>query len=366
MSWLWRVVFVALAAATAGAKEGADGLLLEVQGSNVFNVGRVHGVGETNIIFRFKNIGEEPLTGLRLLASCPCIKATYTPEEVLPGEMVDVTVSLALALVKKGDFRRGVTLYTDKRRKAEAQLFVTGSIVPLVAGLPDDELVLDATAAGIVFTNAFTLNVSEGRQAQLLEPVVKAPPEISVQTSLTASEGREGEYALSVQVAVLTQGVYRVQVEIPVAGENKQDFPRLRIQVHGGTMLLASPKALVVDDVGEIVPERIFRLMLRTNRAIVLEPEKLTWRPQLNGMRVVIEKPGQGLRRSQPAVDSGKARRSGPLRVTLGLTSEAFQALLNEPEPAVSFFYPDCADVKVQIQRNASDDTPAEGDRDEK
>lgn len=331
---------------------------LTVQGTNGVHLGHVKGVGISNLVFRLKNEGTEPLKITRVYVSCPCLKADYDKKAIQPGEEVALHVAINLAQVR-GTFSRNLSVFSDRRGPSEVKLFVTGIVDPVVSGFPDEPVTLMAQDAGSIFTKTFDLTVSD-KMYRLGEPLTRVPSGMKIETTLAPMPSGAGQqvYRLTTVATVLAKGQYKAEVIIPVIGSPRQEDMKISFHVHGGLVLFAAPKRVEIQ--GDAVKAQRFRLTIRGNRPVALDPKKLTWHPKLDGLAVTVSEMKRAAPRSRNASESeAGAKRPSPLTVTVVITPEAAASLLESESPGLVFSYPDFGDIMVKVGGGYTEqDTP--------
>jgi hypothetical protein len=327
----------------AGAGEGAAGpVALVVQGKDSVAMGRLMGAGTSNVVFRLKNTAKETVSIKRLYVTCPCLKAVSNKTAVPPGEEVEVTLSINLAMVH-GDFTRGAFVFSDQRPGAEAKLLLTGKVVPVVDVAPSGVTALMSAGTGGVFTNIFTLTVADGRYSPG-EPVVKAGEGMESKIFL-APDGKTN-WTATVVTRISAPGKHLFEVRIPVLGEPRQEDIKLPFRVQAGQLLTVVPRTIEVEPGGER-PQTV-RLVVRGDRSALMNSELLTWEPKTEGVSAVVTAGRGGRMTAEGAADGaggagGAVKRTAspsPLTITLTLSPAAIAALLASETPAVTLAYP--------------------------
>ena len=349
LMYLGITLFSVFIGSIAIAEEKFPKPTLIVQGTNVFNLGHIKGIGTSNVIFKLKNEGTEALKITRMYASCPCLTAACEKKDVLPGEETEVHVALNLAQVR-GDFTRNVTIFSDKRGPSETKLFLTGIIEPVVSGFPEEVVTLTAASEGIAFTNAFDLTVHDLRY-KLGTPRLKFPTGMNIEATLADARLDAGKhiYGLTMVASVLARGQYRAEIVVPVIGEPRQEDVKILFHVHGGLVLFAAPQRLELQD--DVTGEQRFKLVIRGNRPVALDPAKLTWQPNVDGLTITAGETRRAAQQNRASKNEALAKRPTPVAVTVTMTPGAVDAILGNGTPALIFSYPDFGDVEVKVSR---------------
>lgn len=92
-------------------------------------------MGPVSTVFRFVNIGSEPVSILAARASCGCTKPEYTHGEIAPGDTASVTVTYN-PQGRPGTFSKYVQIETTDADAKKTRLIVKGTVVgaPLSVG----------------------------------------------------------------------------------------------------------------------------------------------------------------------------------------------------------------------------------------
>ena len=77
-----------------------------------------------SFIYRFENVGSEPLKGIRLVTTCSCASATVSAREIMPGQTGEIKVTYN-PKGHPGRFERKVFVYTDAHEDPAAVLRLT-------------------------------------------------------------------------------------------------------------------------------------------------------------------------------------------------------------------------------------------------
>jgi hypothetical protein len=76
-------------------------------------------------VFQFKNISTETIVLETVRTTCGCTAASWTEKPLGPGETGEVRIEYDA--YKTGDFRKKITVFFDKQRKAEV-LNIRGTV----------------------------------------------------------------------------------------------------------------------------------------------------------------------------------------------------------------------------------------------
>lgn len=78
-----------------------------------------------SFVFEFKNIAAEAIVLQTVRTTCGCTAASWTESPIQPGEKGEVRIEYDA--YKWGDFRKKITVFFDKQRKADI-LKISGSV----------------------------------------------------------------------------------------------------------------------------------------------------------------------------------------------------------------------------------------------
>jgi hypothetical protein len=81
---------------------------------------------QAEYVFKFTNIGKEPLVITNVQASCGCTTPKWTKEPVKPGESGQVT-AIYNSKGRPGNFNKAITI-TSNAKTAQKVLFIKGNV----------------------------------------------------------------------------------------------------------------------------------------------------------------------------------------------------------------------------------------------
>jgi hypothetical protein len=81
--------------------------------SETIDYGKLKYKADGNRIFKFKNVGDEPLVITSARGSCGCTVPTYTEQAIQPGKEGEIKVTYATDRV--GPFTKGVSVVTNEK-----------------------------------------------------------------------------------------------------------------------------------------------------------------------------------------------------------------------------------------------------------
>ncbi len=94
----------------------------------VHDFGNVKEGTQAEYVFKFVNVGKEPLVITNVQASCGCTTPKWTKEPVKPGETGQVT-AIYNSKGRPGNFNKAVTI-TSNAKTAQKVLFIKGNVEP--------------------------------------------------------------------------------------------------------------------------------------------------------------------------------------------------------------------------------------------
>jgi hypothetical protein len=256
---------------------------LELAGTNVVAFGTYPNTEERTAHVQVKNAGEGPLQIVRVVATCKCMRVDAYPRVLAPGETGEVAVAILKNEVA-GAFDRVFFIESDGRSNRSVKVRITGFARPLFRVTCDAVTSLGPVAAGHVWTGHYTVAATE---TGLL---LGAP---SVQ-----NRGARCDY--TIRTNQQEKIVYEVTQAVTFEGEGPLEsalvFPVLRKA--GGSPL---PVRLAVEAFRKrpinVVPDRIQipqasvpfkrRLLLTVDAQTPLEPSKLSWKTELEGVEIL-------------------------------------------------------------------------------
>lgn len=94
----------------------------------VHDFGNIKEGVQAEYVFKFTNVGKEPLVITNVQASCGCTTPKWTKEPVKPGESGSVT-AIYNSKGRPGNFNKAVTI-TSNAKTAQKVLFIKGNVEP--------------------------------------------------------------------------------------------------------------------------------------------------------------------------------------------------------------------------------------------
>lgn len=308
--------------------------LLRLLPSNSVDVGSIRSYGITNVPFRIRNEGAAPLLIERLVPTCPCIRGTLERTGIPAGQEALLTVALDAAQVH-GLFKRGLWVHSNDPESPHVAISLTGSVIPLFAGLPARTVILTAEHAGAALTNLLTLTATE-TNLFLGTPKVETLGDLGVALTLATNLGETASYRLTTVFTPRTDERHNATITLPVSGGQRPEPLEIYFRVLAGAALMTVPRQIAVPPG---TGKQAFRLTIRA-KGMALEAENLTWEPAAEGLKMT----------------AAKARRGRDLVVTGEISRETVRALLPGDPPEIRFSYPGLkpAAVTFSVEKESS------------
>jgi len=315
---------------------------LEMVSTNSVDIGRIYSYAGTTNTFHFANTGTTDIAVLDALSTCPCIQAVKKPVILRPGDSYTLETRFSARTVH-GPFTRGVWLVTDDPAQPRTLVKVTGEVLPLFEGVPEQEVVLTSPDASAIFTNDLFFTAATTDFA-LKEPL----PNSMMQKHITASLTREGDRYHLRTIIRSARHLQNLFVKLPVEGPLPTDALQIRFKVAAGAQLRASPARLIVPALDDSLTKTLY---INTQTPGYL-PDELNWTPRIEGLTIKKE-----LYSATPAPPPEGAaaltapRRSGSTRYTctLSISPAALREIMQRDEHAITFTFPDHTPVKVEL-----------------
>lgn len=155
-AWSGAVLLVYKPEETVGVT-GAPNILFDKYLEHCGVMGRDEFV---DIIFSFRNAGQEPLRILDVKASCKCLATTKGPETILPGEKGQIGVRFASGRVE-GTQRQNVVVESNDPDEPYVNLKIVAEVVPEYVTRPE-EISFGVLPAGTTAIGRVLVSLSSG------------------------------------------------------------------------------------------------------------------------------------------------------------------------------------------------------------
>jgi hypothetical protein len=202
----------------ADGKEPEIKMMQVVAPSNVVDLGILFNGSVTNVPFRIRNTGKQPIAIKRLVPTCSCITGTQsTTNDIPPGGEAVVTMTINTATVHD-IFDRGMWVCANDTSTPYLQLKFTGEVKPLVSGLSEKPEQIRLRTTGVSVTHKTEL-VTARPEWKLGTPVIVTnTPGFNATPSLKPVEGKPGAYTLEIVAVPSVEGRHRLVLTLPVSG----------------------------------------------------------------------------------------------------------------------------------------------------
>ena len=330
--FIWTLLPLALCCTAVQAQEKAAKPLpkLELVGPQTVELGTLPAYAVKEVAFTVKNAGKGPGTLVNIVSTCPCVSAAADKTALPPGESAVITLRLDASKVHD-TFRRGVWLETDDPENTRLLLAVSGVVKPLFKGLPPMPVLLSSAGASCVWTNTYEVAATE-TNLFLGAPVIATNGEIRVEVAIATNKAQGlTEYTIRTMLTPLGSGKAAATVGIPVEGRADLTLRPLSLvyQSTAGAALRVAPSKLLITP-GSRAMNRTVRISTSERAA---RPEALTWSPNIEGVTIKAE----------------SFMLKSSINVTISLTPESIEKLLQAKQTKITFSYPDHKPVVLEL-----------------
>lgn len=251
---------------------------LSVVGTNSIPVGVVKDYDIASAAFTLKNKSEETIRLESFTPTCPCVQARAERDTLAPGTEAKVRVALSGSASRLGAFDHGVWVQASDGTRLKLSL--TGTIVPLISGVPDAIEAIVSQDGESVFTNRYVLAATENG-VSLGAPLVTTGEKLKIDLSMVTNQGERVSYDLTVVLTLTGEGKKRAAIQFPVLGKEGVETkePIIDFSVASGNILKVVPNRLVVSDGVQL-------RLLFSDRKRKLDASLLTWEPRVAGLDV--------------------------------------------------------------------------------
>jgi len=314
--------------------------------TNAVDLGSLYNYDRRISEFTLVNSGKTKVKILELISTCPCIFGEKDREVVEPGGKLTVKTHFNARTVH-GQFSRGLWVVTDAPANNRTLIKVTGEVIPLFIGFPEQEITLRAADENTVFTNQFTLTGTTTNYF-LGEPSNDSKT-MEISTRLDKVEGATNTYQLTTIIKPKSTLNMAQYVYLPVNGPVAVDAEKIKFKFLIGTRLQASPSKLVLTTLDQAQEKRFYINTYSPEPQL----EKLTWEPQIEGLTIkkeIFERRPLFIPTSQ-VNKKPNATREPNIRFTCTatFTPEALTKIMAMDDPAITFSYPDHQPAKMPL-----------------
>ncbi len=310
---------------------------IQMTSTNNVEVGEVYSDFTNTNEYHFVNNGTTTVNVVRLIPTCPCILATNDVDIVKPGETMKVIVFFDARTIS-GKFSRGLWLITNDPDNKQILLRVSGEVIPLFKGFPDERIDLMAKDKSIALTNKFTF-------AATTTNYFLGHPQCEELTNCISFEWKAEKFE-GTNIWHLTTVIQpddnmskSAAIRIPVTGPIARGDHLIRLKLTVGVELRAVPSKLVTTTLTQPFTKKFY-----INASIPDgKTELLTWEPQITGIKVdkALPAPRRGLSSSKFKRPLLSSRSKTRFECAVSMTPAALQELMQMEEPGITFSYPD-------------------------
>lgn len=79
-------------------------------------------------VFKFTNVGDEPLILTNVRPSCGCTTPSWTKEPIQPGDTGEIKAQYDSTNQNKGRFHRSIRVHSNSTENATTSLFIKGEV----------------------------------------------------------------------------------------------------------------------------------------------------------------------------------------------------------------------------------------------
>ncbi|MEI6808520.1 MAG: DUF1573 domain-containing protein [bacterium] len=258
-----------LLASTSIAEEAGR---IEVVGNDSIDFGRYPAWEKKVAVYQIKYSGKGKLEILNIRKTCGCASAVCDKKVLRANETANVEVVILPNSIF-GLYSKNTFVESNDPATKFLRLTVAGNSIPLIEVSPALEINAGRIKANASWTQSFDLKATE---PGVVLGDVKTESNYKVENKLQKLAGRDGHYALSVNLVPSAEsGDFRCTMSMPVT--TPTNHPPIRILVTGriGTELSAVPGIAYLSLSGD--PQtRVFSLRVLGERTKVLRPEELS------------------------------------------------------------------------------------------
>jgi hypothetical protein len=314
---------------------------LEPVTTNHVSVGKVYSYYTCTNEFSFVNRGTRDLQNITIVSTCPCINGESNWKSVKPGGELTVKTVFKAHTVH-GVFSKIIWVYyEEKGQKTSSMIKLTGEVMPLFKGVPEQDTVLHSQCTNTIFTNSFTI-VATTSDFELAEPVTDNSNLLSCAWNKVSSNPNTWRVTTFIKPRQENRDI--AILKIPVTGPKETEGVDLRFKLIVGSPLRISPQRLVVADSSATL-SRLFSIT--------------TYSPEENPSGLTVNPAGKGVtldtklysRRGMPNTGSSKTtfKANSRYTCTLTLTADALSEIRKMDKPTLTFSYPNHKDATIPV-----------------
>ncbi len=233
---------------------------------------------------RLRNNGAQDIKISRIVSTCGCIRGQVSTNLVAPNAELVVTATLDASQVH-GTFKRVLWLNLADPNLKPINMTLSGTVIPIFTGFPNDRLEIPNLKPGATSTNTFTFVATE-RGVVLGDPQVSCSDQVSLDYTLTTNADELVTYTLTTRFTVngLSASPLVSTISFPVIGTKQLVQPlSLSFKAVKGKALYVTPSYIGLDMKKK--EAQMFRLVIKARREAMTH-EKLTWDPLPDGIQI--------------------------------------------------------------------------------
>ena len=219
------------------------------------------------------------------------------------------------------------------KKQPKTPVKVTGEVIPMFKGVPEDEITLLSEEKNVAFTNFFTFTGTTTNYT-LSKPDNPAGNR-GLSFSWTEDTNLSNTWHLTTVITQSCEKAHRTfLLKIPVNGSEKTKDINIRFKILTGQPLKVIPSKLIVSQPGKPLSKRFIIYTHSTD----VTPADLNYQPKLEGLSIKTEV--QAKRHSSKTRSSRSRNSKTKYICNVSATADALEKLLQMKEPKIVFEYP--------------------------
>lgn len=324
---------------------------LEMTSTNNIIVGDIYSDFVNTNSYHFINKGDAAIEVVRLLPTCPCIKADTNRKVIKPGQQMTLTAIFDANGIS-GEFSRGLWLLTSDSVNNKILLRVSGRVIPLFHGFPQQQLILLAADESVAITNHFTFTATT-TNCFLNQPQCEglATNCFSLDWKFDGS-GASNQWHLTTFITPDQKMNKHVLLRFPVTAPTRRRDQVIRIRLTVDEQLRVSPSKLVITTLKKPLNKGLYVNICLPDA----KPELLTVKPDNDEIKLTISPPEihdssrfSRFSRTRKQSKRPRSRTKTRLKCSVTISPAALKELMKMKTPAITFHYPQHQPVEVPI-----------------
>ena len=315
---------------------------LNMINTNNVIVGEIYNDFKCTNDFIFVNDGKTDITVFRVMPTCACIIGSNDVSKVKPGQKLTVSTIFDAHSVH-GKFSRGLWIITDDPTNQKVLVRISGEVLPLFKGFPEDRIDLSAADETSSFTNTFTFTATT-TNFFLNQPTCDS---LSNKVECIWAKQTLGTTNIWQLTTIIKPKICMkdfLSIHVPITGPKELSDQLIRFKLAIGVPLTAAPLKLVTSSLEQPFVKRVY---INTYFTSTQSVDLLTWEPHINGLTITKEMSARTLRHSKlnTPLSNSKAR----FDCTISATPEALKELMKMEDPGFTFSYPDHQSTTIPL-----------------